>query len=116
MRVNCPPGLSFATSVFGQTGGSMPDITQQQTYTLLRATSRESTGANADFRKLTPGTTLTVLDADGPGMISHMWFTIASNEPYHLKRIILRIYWDGEDVSQRRSPHRRLLRPRSRQL
>ena len=88
--------LSSSASCFGQIGGSMPDITQQQTYTLLRATSRESTGANADFRKLTPGTTLTILDADGPGMISHMWFTIASPEPYHLKRIILRIYWDGE--------------------
>ena len=58
--------LSSSASCFGQIGGSMPDITQQQTYTLLRATSRESTGANADFRKLTPGTTLTILDADGP--------------------------------------------------
>jgi hypothetical protein len=96
--------LSVATSVFGQTGGSMPDITQQQTYTLLRATSRESTGANADFRRMTPGTTLTILDADGPGMISHMWFTISSGEPYHLKRIILRIYWDGETSPSVESP------------
>jgi hypothetical protein len=39
---------------------------------------------------------LTVLDADGPGTISHLWFTIATGEPYHLKRIVLRIYWDGE--------------------
>jgi len=34
---------------------------------------------------------------DGPGEVSHLWFTIDSPEPYHLKRIVLRIYWDGEE-------------------
>ena len=83
------PALAQATPAF-------PDLTQQQTSTLQRVTSRESTGANSDYRKLTPGATLTILDADGPGVISHIWFTIASPEPYHLKRNILRIYWDNE--------------------
>ena len=73
-----------------------PDITRQQTYMLHRVSSSDPTGANADARKVAPGTTFTVLDADGPGSISHIWFTIADNEPYHLKRIVLRIYWDGE--------------------
>ncbi len=88
--------ISSILPVYGQTGSWTPDITQQQTYTLLHASSREATGANVDYRKLTPGETLTVLDADGPGMISHIWFTISSSEPYHLKRIVLRMYWDGE--------------------
>ncbi len=54
-----------------------------------------------------PGQTLTLLEADGPGMISHMWFTINDAEPYHLKRIVLRIYWDGEESPSVRNPHRR---------
>jgi hypothetical protein len=29
-------------------------------------------------------------------MISHIWFTLDDAEPYHLKRIVLRMYWDGE--------------------
>ena len=62
-------------------------------------------------RKVAPGATFTVLDVDGPGTISHIWFTIADNEPYHLKRIVLRIYWDGESHAQCRSADRRLLRP-----
>jgi hypothetical protein len=37
-----------------------------------------------------------VLNADGPGTIAHIWFTIADREPYHLKRIVLRMYWDNE--------------------
>ena len=59
---------------------------------------------NADARKVAPGATFTVLDADGPGSISHIWFTIADNEPYHLKRIVLRIYWDGEQTPSVEAP------------
>ena len=89
---------------FAQTGSWTPDLTQQQTYTLMRASSREATGANADYRKITPGQTLTVLDTDGPGMISHIWFTIDDPESYHLKRIVLRIYWDGETAPSVETP------------
>src|SRR5690348_4666980 len=85
-----------AVAAVAQNPVAQPDITRQQTYTLHRASSTDPAGANADFRRVAPGATLTVLDADGPGMISHIWFTIATGEPYHLKRIVLRIYWDGE--------------------
>jgi Protein of unknown function (DUF2961) len=73
-----------------------PDPLQQQTYTPHRASSMDPTGANHDARTVAPGATLTVLDQDGPGVIAHIWFTIADNEPYHLKRIVLRIFWDGK--------------------
>jgi hypothetical protein len=79
-----------------QTPDWQPDLTQQQTYTPHRASSTDPTGANHDFRTVAPGATLTVLDVDGPGTIAHIWFTIADSEPYHLKRIVLRMYWDGE--------------------
>ena len=79
-----------------QASAWMPDPTRQQTYTLHRSSSREKTGANADARTVTPGQTLTVLDTDGPGLISHIWFTLDDPEPYALKRIVLRMYWDGE--------------------
>jgi hypothetical protein len=74
-----------------------PDLTQQQTYTWHQASSSESTGANYDFRTVNPGETVTVLDADGPGAVTHIWFTIGGGEPYLLKRIVLRMYWDGEE-------------------
>jgi len=85
-----------AAFAHGQAAAWMPDVTQQQTYTWHHASSEDPTGGNNDFRTLDAGQTLTVLDADGPGMISHIWFTIASPEPYHLKKIVLRMYWDGE--------------------
>ncbi|HET6217121.1 MAG TPA: glycoside hydrolase family 172 protein [Acidobacteriaceae bacterium] len=72
------------------------DATVQQTYTQHRSSSTDPTGGNADFRTVASGGTYTVLDVDGPGEISHIWFTIADNESFHLKRIVLRMYWDGE--------------------
>lgn len=82
--------------VWGQGRDVQPDPTRQQTYTLLRSSSADPTGRNTDYRRVGPGATYTVLDVDGPGTVSHIWFTIADNEPYNLKRIVLRIYWDGE--------------------
>lgn len=87
-----------------QTANWMPDLTQQQTYTWHLASSADPTGANADWRAVNPGETLTVLDADGPGLISHIWFTINSPEAYHLKRIVLRMYWDGEESPSVETP------------
>ena len=73
-----------------------PNMTQQQDYVAHRASSADPTGGNHDFVSVAPGQTLTVLNADGPGVVSHIWFTIADQEPYFLKRIVLRMYWDGE--------------------
>ena len=86
----------FASASYAQGLDWQPDLTQQQTYTPHRVSSMDPTGANDDSRQVAPGATFTVLDADGPGTISHIWFTIADKEDYHLKRIVLRIYWDGE--------------------
>ena len=100
MMTRLPVFFALAASsmfaAYAQNPTAQPDVTRQQTYTLHRESSTDPAGANADFRVVAPGATLTVLDADGPGTISHLWFTIATGEPYHLKRIVLRIYWDGE--------------------
>jgi hypothetical protein len=96
--------LMGTTLVYGQSPSWMPDMTQQQTYTLHRSSSMQSTGGNADYRTVTPGQTLTLLDVDGPGEISHMWFTLADGEPFFLKRVVLRIYWDGEESPSVEAP------------
>ena len=38
-----------------------------------------------------------VFNATGPGVITHIWFTIAARSDHHLKEIVLRGYWDGND-------------------
>ncbi len=73
-------------------------------YVLKRVSSYDRTGGNADYRTVAPGQTLTVLDAPGPGVITHLWFTIADPEPYHLKKIVLRMYWDHEPTPSVEAP------------
>ena len=99
----CLAVFPFATAA-AQSVTQFPDPTQQQNYTWHLVSSAEATGGNADFRTLTPGQTLTIFDVDGPAVISHLWFTISDSEPYHLKRIVLRIYWDGEESPSVETP------------
>ena len=80
------------------------NLTQPQSYVLKRVSSADPTGGNADFRSIEPGATLTVLDADGPAVLTHIWFTVYDPEPYHLKRLVLRMYWDGESSPSVEAP------------
>ena len=57
-----------------------------------------------DARPIAPGETLTLLDEAGPGLISHVWVTIASDDPHHLKALVLRMYWDGEATPSVETP------------
>jgi len=79
-------------------------LPQPHDYVLKRSSSYDRTGGNADYRSLRPGQSLTLLDADGPGQISHVWITIASDEQYHLKKIVLRMYWDDEPAPSVEAP------------
>jgi hypothetical protein len=106
-----PGRLLFALSLLpivpqfssAQTGARI-DLTQPQDYVLKRVSSFDRSGGNADYRKIAPGQTLTVLDVDGPATLSHIWFTLASDETYHLKKIILRMYWDHETTPSVETP------------
>ena len=67
-----------------------------QDYTAHRAASVDLTGANADYRVIQPGAEMTLLDADGPGKVTHMWFVQAKSEKFAAKKLVLRAYWDNE--------------------
>ncbi|MGH9736463.1 MAG: glycoside hydrolase family 172 protein [Candidatus Acidiferrales bacterium] len=82
----------------------MESLPRPHDYVQKRASSYDRTGGNADYRPLAPGETLTLLDANGPGEVSHLWITIASPERYHLKKMVLRIYWDGEETPSVEAP------------
>jgi hypothetical protein len=91
--------------LFAQTPGTPKiDLTQPQDYVLKRISSADPTGANADFREINPGSTLTLMDANGPGLLTHIWITVASPEAGHLKKLVLRIYWDNEPTPSAEAP------------
>lgn len=95
----------FALPVLAQDPGSwMASLPQERDYVQHRASSYDRSGGNADARAIAPGETLTLLDEAGPGLITHVWVTIASDDPNHLKALVLRMYWDGESTPSVESP------------
>jgi hypothetical protein len=73
-------------------------------YVQKRSSSYDRNGGNDDARPISAGDTLTLLDESGPGVITHIWFTIASPEEMHLKKLVLRIYWDHESAPSIEAP------------
>lgn len=86
--------LSGPLAIFGQT--PLEDLSRLKDYTAERVGSYDQTGGNADRLQIQPGQTVSLAEIQGPAAVTHMWFTIASNEFYHLKKLVFRIYWDGE--------------------
>ncbi len=74
---------------------ALPSYTRAQNYTSLKQSSADKTGGNADSWRVPAGATKELFQADGPGVISHIWFTIAAQSGDHLKELVLRGYWDG---------------------
>ena len=97
--------MAFLSSAFAQDPQAwLANLPQAKDYVQKRSSSYDRTGANADARPVAPGETLTVLDDSGPGLVTHIWFTIASPDPWHLKALVLRAYWDGETTPSIETP------------
>ena len=50
---------------------------------------------------LEPGTTTTLADIEGPGVIQHIWITVSEKA---LRDCVLRFYWDGEETPSIETP------------
>ncbi|NLC67963.1 MAG: DUF2961 domain-containing protein [Clostridiaceae bacterium] len=66
-------------------------------FKVKRVSSYDVTGGNVDCWQIKAGETKVIADIDGPGIISHIWFTIASPDKYYLRKILLKVYWDNEE-------------------
>ena len=96
--------LVASTALSAQTRDWITGLTEPHDYVQKRISSYDRSGGNEDFRTIAPGETLTILDEPGPGIITHIWFTFASDEMYHLKKIVIRMYWDGEPTPSVEAP------------
>jgi hypothetical protein len=61
-----------------------------------RASSWDRTGGNDDRLTIAPGATAVLAEIGEPGVVRHVWTTIACREADYLRRIVLRMFWDGE--------------------
>jgi hypothetical protein len=90
-----------------ESSGTATEIWQIRDYSSHRISSYDTTGANDDGNwqnKIKPNESRVIGQVDGPGIIKHTWITIATDEPDHLKKIVIRIYWDGEATPSVEAP------------
>jgi hypothetical protein len=65
-----------------------------QNYTAHRASSADPSGGNLDMRRIEPGQTLTLAELKGPGVVTHIWFTLMYPSRSAYRKLVLRIYFD----------------------
>lgn len=94
-------GAVSAEKMFPMLNG-LPDL---KDYKAMRNSSTDPNfEGNGDARPIAPGGTLTLAELQGPGKIVHIWFTIADNERFYGKKLVLKMYWDGEKTPSVESP------------
>src|SRR5208337_5166848 len=72
------------------------DLARSKSYTAWRVSSNAFfAGSNDDSKRIMPGETLLMADLAGPGVIDHIWVTIADNEYAWPRLLRLRVYYDG---------------------
>jgi len=75
-----------------------------------RVSSYDHSGGNHDWMDLRPGETRELADIEGCGIIRHIWCThwtgnsFDEEEPLALRKLILRMYWDGEETPSVQTP------------
>lgn len=68
-----------------------------------RVSSYDKSGGNHDWLDIEPGDIKVLADIAGCGIIRHIWCTTwvstsgGKSEKYYLRKLVLRMYWDGED-------------------
>ncbi|HUT93779.1 MAG TPA: glycoside hydrolase family 172 protein [Thermoguttaceae bacterium] len=91
--------------------GDLDDLAKPHEGRSMRSTSTavDDSGdyahGNSDNSRVAAGATKVVLNVEGPGVITHMWFTFLGPEPHpwakdgsaNHQEILLRIYYDGSE-------------------
>jgi hypothetical protein len=82
----------------GSRAQSLDDLLRVQKFKAHRASSSDPSGGNMDMRRVNAGQSLTLAELEGPGLITHIWFTHMYPSRSSLRKLVLRIYF--EDMAQ----------------
>jgi len=89
----------------GAQGGMLDDLTRLQPFLAARESSANpDLTRNGDARSIKPGETLVLANLKGPGVITHIWCTVGSVDPFYPRSLVLRIYWEGMDKPSVEAP------------
>ncbi len=75
-----------------------------KTSKLIQVASVDTSGGNDDRLFIAPGKKVNILHVEGPGMIVRIWLKVDSRDPYYLRRIVIRMYWDDNEKPSVEAP------------
>jgi hypothetical protein len=92
--------LLFPLQVVGQTAATEPldplNFPRLKTFSAYRASSNNLyVDSNDDCKHPIPGETIVMADLKGPGIVTHIWVTVADSEYGWPRLARLRVYYDG---------------------
>ena len=93
--------LGCGLSALGQ--DILSNLAKPQDYVSRRISSYDRSGGNRDSLTIEPGETAVLAEMPGPGAVHHIWVTIAA-EPFYGRKLVLRMYWDGETAPSVEAP------------
>lgn len=88
--------MPAAAPLAGDAPENLLSLARLRSYKTRRSSSWDRSGGNGDSVAVNAGASATLLDMQGAGVVTHIWFTINSRDPLHLKNLVLRAWWDGE--------------------
>ena len=95
----------LALPLFTQTPSTLiTSLPQAKDYVQKRVSSYDRSGRKCGCAEHRAGGDAHAARRSWAGVISHVWVTIASDDPNHLKALVLRMYWDGEGTPSVEAP------------
>ncbi len=74
-------------------------LTEPKNFTAHRSSSNNPDwNSNDDSKRPIPGETIVLADLQGPGIVSHIWLTVADNEYGWPRLLRIRVYYDGSET------------------
>ncbi len=81
----------------------LQELGERQNFVSRRISSFDRTGGNRDSLAIAPGETAVLAEITGPAAIHHIWMTAAA-ESFYGRKLVVRIYWDGEEYPSVEAP------------
>jgi hypothetical protein len=90
-------------------GSIFGDLTRARDARSARFSSWNHDGRNQDAWTIAAGETVTIADIEGPGCITHLWFTQScarifadrtaplTQDPDYYRKVLLKMYWDDQE-------------------
>ena len=96
------PGFALALALLlsgvslAQAPVDLSRLPEPKDFRALRSSSNNpDSESNDDSKRPIPGETVTLANLTGPGVVTHIWLTVAANEYAWPRLLRLRIYYDG---------------------